>query len=178
MTPGAPTFRISAGDAMELIDRAAQARLLGALGEAYPRESVVEFGFAGLDHNVLAVNLRYLEEHGLIKVTWMGDVELGAPPQAAIVTAKGVDFLQDDGGLTAVLGVVTVRLEAETLRALLQRKIIEVEGDALVKQRLMDQLRSLPGEALKNVVLRVVDAGINNAPRALEILQGAIMGAG
>src|SRR5882672_5223716 len=41
----------------------------------------------------------------------------------ATITVKGLDFLQDDGGLGAILNVVTVRFEAETLRALIEAKV-------------------------------------------------------
>ena len=38
-------------------------------------------------------------------------------------TEKAFDFLAEDGGLSAVLGVVTVRLDSETLRELVSLKI-------------------------------------------------------
>ena len=47
------------------------------------------------------------------KITWGG----------ARITAKGIDFLEDDGGLSAILGVVTVKLHADTLREMLAKKI-------------------------------------------------------
>lgn len=67
--------------------------------------------------------LQYLEEHGLCK----SGVMIGADGHLALgesrITAAGLDFLEDDGGLSAILGVVTVRLHADTIRALIDAKI-------------------------------------------------------
>ena len=39
----------------------------------------------------------------------------------------GIDFLTDDGGLSAILGVVTVKLHSDTIQALIAAKIDQAE---------------------------------------------------
>ena len=41
------------------------------------------------------------------------------------ITAKGLDFLEDDGGLSAILGAITVKLDPDDLRALIAARIEE-----------------------------------------------------
>ena len=52
------------------------------------------------------------------------------------ITAKGVDFIRDDGGLSAILSVQTVKLHEDTLKELLsiaiqQAKLPEPEKESI-----------------------------------------------
>ncbi|WP_148301429.1 hypothetical protein [Asaia prunellae] len=76
------------------------------------------------------------------------------------ITPKGLDFLQDDGGLSAILNVVTVRLEAETLRELVTARIDASSEPAAKKAEAKSLLRGLSEEALKAVVAKLVEMGI------------------
>jgi hypothetical protein len=61
----------------------------------------------------------------------------------AKITARGLDFLEDDGGLGAILNVVTIRLEADTLRQLLETKINASDMPEADKQTLLAKLKIL-----------------------------------
>lgn len=121
----------------------------------------------------LHANLVYLAEHNLIK--------LNANPQDSplhileniTATAKGIDFLLDDGGLGAILDVQTVRLHNDTLIAL--EDIIRVANIPEEQQKgLIAKLRDLPADALKHLTLQLLTQGILNLPHALQIIQTAL----
>lgn len=109
----------------------------------------------------------YLFEHGLIEIdhdrhdnkVFVGKMRL---------TQSGIDFLKDDGGLSAILGTVTVRLHADTIRDLIEAKIIESSDiSAEDKPRLVAALKGLREEGLKQLTQRIVTYGLD---------QGAVSG--
>ncbi len=152
----------------ELLDRAYQRELLNELAALYPKRGT----FQTDDRNRLVVNLHYLTEHGLINAEFprllSGEVQYGP----ALITAKGLDFIQDDGGLSAILGVVTVKLHDDTIRRLLIDKVQASEEPDGVKERLVDAIKSAPAETLKTVVQKTLEAGIQSLPNAVQLLQG------
>src|SRR6478672_9982665 len=118
-----------------MLDRALQRQILDLLKGHYPR-SAIPVRDLDLSEEEAAANLRYLEEHGLCEsgVTSGADGHFAfgartSPPPAP-------DFLEDDGGLSAILGVVTVRLHADTIRALIDAKIETSSLPAEEKSRL------------------------------------------
>ena len=152
-----------------ILDRTVQRQLLETLAAAYPVQ--VEIEPLGLDNAIASANLRYLEEHGL--VTNMECDVLGAPYQILVssITARGMDFLADDGGLSAILGVTVVKLHADTLRELIASKIAASTLPPGEKKRLVEALRSLPAEALKHLTKRLLDAALDHVPDAILLLQ-------
>jgi hypothetical protein len=86
--------------------------------------------------------------------------------QGAKITAKGLDFLADDGGLSAVLGTVTVRLHADSIKELLLAKVEASAVPAEKKSWLRKQLDAATGETIKKVVnalLRLVEQAAKSA---------------
>lgn len=156
---------------MELLDRALQHQLLNGLANAYPAPlSAQAIGFTQ-DSGAWNVNVQYLAEHGLVEAEGIDTLDGTFFTPRARITAKGLDFLQDDGGLTAILGVLTVRLDAETIRALIEDKIEETPMPAEEKSRLMKWLSTASSEALKEATKRLVAAALDHAPQALRLLQ-------
>ncbi|UVK45701.1 hypothetical protein BPNPMPFG_001261 [Mesorhizobium sp. AR07] len=82
----------------------------------------------------------------------------------ASITAKGLDFIADDGGLGAILGVVTVRLHGDTLRELLISRVESSDEDDTVKQKVVAKLKDIPGEALGALVTKALDASLASLP--------------
>jgi hypothetical protein len=157
------------------LDRTYQRKLLELLAQSYPRPHDVRQLFNGMDDAATeryAANLMYLEEHGLadsaIRYGVDGHMASGLPR----ITAKGMDFLADDGGLSAILGVVTVKLHEDTLKELIGARIEESDLPAPEKSRLLDQMKSLPAEAIKHLSLKLIDAGLANWPAALQAIEG------
>jgi hypothetical protein len=87
------------------------------------------------------------------------------------ITAAGLDFLADDGGLSAILGVVTVRLHEDTIKALLIEQVERSSAPDDLKTKLKSQIKSLPAEALKTVTTEGLKAGLTHIPDAMSWLE-------
>lgn len=155
------------------VDRPFQRRLLEKLYEAYPRQ--LQLGELGLDMQQkdphLVFNAKYLGEHGLIEANVLEPYSGSPMFVAACITAKGIDFLEDDGGLSAVLNVVTVRFEAETLKALLAARVDASDLPPEQKSKLKAKLQALGEDALKEVTKRLLSAALDHVPTAFQMLQ-------
>ena len=61
------------------------------------------------------------------------------------ITAKGIDFMMQDGGLSAILNTKIVKLHPDTIRDLLQNRI---QASSLEnKEELIDKIKSIPIES-------------------------------
>jgi len=145
---------------MPKFDRDLQHRILAHLNDLYPESGQwLRAAFPDVTGVELDANLRYLAEHGLIAVVWFG-----AEPVEAILTARGADFLADDGGLSAILNVVTVRLDADSLKALLIEQVEKSEGEPSAKAKLIGQIKALSGKARETAVTETVKKGLPYVP--------------
>ena len=156
------------------LDRDAQRRILSRLAEDYPETVSADFLYQVIEPYKLAANSSYLQEHGLIEATYFGPKEIGNALQTARLTHKGLDFLLDDGGLSAILGVVTIQLHEDSIKELIAAQISASDLAPPDKQRYLDQLRELPAETTKHLVLKMVDAGLANWQKALPLLQSIL----
>ena len=160
-----------------ILDRELQRQILNVAATAYPRPVGHELDklYEPLDDHVLAANLRYLEQHGLIEpksvyISVDGLFSFGN----VLITHTGMDFLADDGGLSAILGVVTVKLETEQLRAILAAKIMSSDLSSERKSTLIDAIRELPAEGLKHLTMKIVDTGWDNLDSLMALIQNAL----
>jgi hypothetical protein len=155
----------------ELLNRSFQHDILQLLANSYPQSTDPNKDFAGIDDNSLSVNLMYLSEHGLVTVNSQtllsGDIIIGS----AKITARGLDFLAADGGLSAVLGVVTVKLHDETIRDLLINRIDTSDADPTTKGQLTSAIRRLPADALTLLMKKALENGIEALPAAIAPLR-------
>ncbi|MFC3180900.1 hypothetical protein [Cypionkella sinensis] len=158
----------------ELLSRGLQRQILTDLAGVYPKRVNISGAWDDVDRNTLIVNLRYLTEHHMVDMQWLalqnGEMKLGAP----CITARGLDFLQDDGGLSAILGVVTVKLHDDSIKALLIARVNSTDAEEGVKDQLKDAIRSLPAEATKSVAMRLLEYGVSQSPLALAAFQKLI----
>lgn len=144
----------------ELLDRSLQKDMLNILAESYPNFVDVPRTFAHISENVVRVNLCYLGEHGLVDVRTAQALNAPLAVLRAAITASGLDFLQDDGGLGAVLGVVTVKFHDETIKTLLADRVRAEVHDPTVRDRLLDTIKGLPADATKNIAEKVIEYGV------------------
>ncbi len=162
---------------MELINVGFIHEVLTRLGESYP-DSV---GLAELqgrwENRVLRVNLRYMEQHGLIVRRVEATNGLDDEGTTFIeMTQGGVDFVLKDGGLSALLNVKTVRLHQDTVRALLVRAVETSEDDGGVKEKLLEQLKSLPAQAIETTANTVLEAMLHRmGPLAIQLLRTVLV---
>ena len=122
------------------------------------------------DLNELGANVAYLEEHGLVDAKWDGNRSVGKVQ----ITAKGLDFLADDGGLSAILGVVTIRLHEDTLKAILIDRVDASGEPETVKSKIKEQIRALPAEGMKTITTELLKGLLARVPDALPLLQSLL----
>jgi hypothetical protein len=157
---------------MKHLDRGSQRNLLNQLAERYPEPADNFFDHTDLHHSD-SVNLHYLEGHGLVELGRSDPFSIrhtfgekkfnGSKPNGSVrITEAGMDFIQDDGGLTSILGTVTVKLHADTIRDLIDAKI--VESNAIPEQEktaLREALKGLKEEGLKQLTTRLISYGLD-----------------
>jgi len=153
-------------------NRDVEKQILQRLLESYPKQVNVQ-GWKG-EFPTLDKEINYLDAHGLI--VGLVSKEIGGSKKAiaATLTEKGIDFLADDGGLSAILGVVTVKLHADTIKDLLAKEINHSTLPPEDKKRFLDRLRELPAESTKHLVNTLVaegaKAGLQHASSASQWL--------
>ena len=147
-----------------MLNRELQRKLLEELTNFYPakwKSIVSEFDYENKEE--VTYNLYYLQEHRLVELLCSKQIGCPIPPiVSAGITAKGIDFLQDDGGLSAILGTVTVKLHADTIRDLIDAKIIE--STAIPEQEkpaLRKALKGMKEEGLKQLTTRLISHGLD-----------------
>ena len=151
------------------LDRIKQLAMLKALASVYPRYTteVVETE-AGEDE---LANLWYLKEQGLVEGALEMSLSQSFIFQGAKITAKGLDFLEDDGGITAILGTVTVRLHADSIKALLIDRIDSSGVPAEKKSWLKKQLDVASSESIKKLINTLLDQGVKHAPDLMRLTE-------
>lgn len=165
-----------------ILDRDLQLELLRKIADCYPF-TWIDFDKRpnSEDYLNIAINLNYLKGHGLLSEDATivrpstsgngGGVILISKPK---ITEKGLDFLKDDGGLSAILGVVTVRFEADTIRTILQLKVNQSDLSPVDKQRLRGVLQELPAENIKHLSTKIVDVGWDNLGSLMNLIQSSL----
>jgi hypothetical protein len=151
------------------LDRSKQLAMLQALAAVYPRYT----GDLGVDlvtENELA-NLWYLKEQGLVEGGLDMSISQSFIFQETKITAKGLDFLADDGGMSAILGTITVRLHADTIKDLLLARIDASNASPEKKSWIRKQLDLASTETIKKIVGSVVDEGIKRAPDLIQLVE-------
>jgi hypothetical protein len=166
-----------AGETLMRLDRDLQREILTLLADAHPRAPELADVRALHDRvgeDALASNLLYLEGHGLLTsgITMSLDGSIMIALAAQEITSKGLDFIQDDGGISAILGVVTVRLHSDTIKDLIEAKVRDSDLPPADKKRWLDLLRSLPADATRQLVHKLMEKGLENAPAALALIGG------
>ncbi|WP_260679849.1 hypothetical protein [Serratia liquefaciens] len=147
---------------MDKFDRELQRYILSICIEAYPAYTEWD-GFSPdimqHDNVMLSANIIYLAEHGLITIRQQRSDDPYSFLDNMRATCKGVDFMQNDGGLSAILNVKTIKLHRETIVVL--EDLIAIsnmsEGDKEIAKSTLSELST---EALKALVQTVTTAGL------------------
>jgi hypothetical protein len=156
-----------------MFSREKQREILLQLREVYPAHTSFSV-HTEEEAREVAVNLKYLEEHGLciadVQIQISSDatfIQLGA----CSITARGLDFLEDDGGLSAILGVVTVKLHADTIRDLIAAKIEATAMPAEEKSALKRRLGGLSQKALEVAATDLVRDWLGSSARRRSLVE-------
>lgn len=157
------------------IDRTIQKAVLDRLADAYPNPVHTD-GLSDLfdDTRMLTACCAYLHEHGLIRAKITDFMSEGRELLYAEISAKGIDFLADDGGLSAILGPVTIKFHEDSLRQMIELRLAKASDQQVApeeKTQLVQALRGLPADSIKHLTTRLLDLGMDNLPRAVEIVR-------
>lgn len=153
------------------LDRARQLEMLQALADVYPGYTV-DLG-NGKPNKEDLENLWYLKEQNLIEGALEMSIEQSFIFQGVRITAKGVDFLADDGGVSAILGTVTVKLHADTIKELMLARVENSSVSSEKKSWLKKQLETASSETIKKIVGAVLDEGFKHAPDLIRLVEQA-----
>nr|WP_315299925.1 hypothetical protein [Raoultella terrigena] len=153
---------------MERFERNRQRNILEILLKSYPSRlpiddwNAIYTMFDGPDHLYdYYANLLYLEEHDLIKSGIRKVSHSFRYSQEDIfITAKGIDFIRDDGGLGAILNVQTIKFHREAVVILEDLIAISNMNDEQ-KEKAKSTLGEMSTEALKTVVQAATTAGLS-----------------
>lgn len=162
-----------------MIDRGLQHYILCELRDAYPNsvDYSKKYDYDSDEYNKLIANLVYLRSHGLISkesIVCSKTMDLGNSYQPAhtSITHIGLDFLEDDGGLSAILNTVTVKFDTEQLKRIIESKIKESDLSSDEKSSAISTIKSLPAESIKHLTTRALDYGLDNISmmRLIEVI--------
>ena len=156
---------------MEKLDREYQFQILRAAAEVFPQPLFVHGDLVGRNGSDIELNCAYLEEHDLIRLTWVGSENSGRVVLSVLITAVGMDYLANDGGLPAILNVLTVRLETDSVKQIFIERVRSAQGDRTVKDRLVEQIKNLSAEKLKEMTKRALSAGLTSLPNSLSLVE-------
>ncbi|AZG99296.1 TPA: hypothetical protein ACPUE9_001293 [Proteus mirabilis] len=113
---------------------------------------------------IFQANVMYLEQHGLLDTGYENEHQYPAmrwsPSQLYFlrITNKGIDFLLADGGLSAILGIKTIKIHNEPIE-----KLTEIIQNADLapeeKQKISELIKEKGTEA---VISKLIDSIANN----------------
>ena len=128
----------------------------------------------GTERNLYS-NLWYLDQHGLIENFHLNtrapyeDITDLILIERIKITTKGVDFICDDGGISAIINVTTIKIHNETLDKLEDINNISSLTPA-EKATYLGKLKELPLDATKHLLLKLLDLGLSRTPDVIQLI--------
>ncbi len=154
-----------------MLDRNRQKQILATLAACYPNHST---DVIDVHSSADIANLHYLKEHELVSANLKVTIGGSFVFQDAKITAKGMDFLADDGGLSAILGTITIKLHADSIKELLNSRIASLDIPEEKRNWLKTQVNLLSGEALKAITKSLVEQGLSHIPDLFSWVQASM----
>lgn len=153
------------------LNRDLQRSVLEALREVYPEEIDDPEDLPGFDLPEFVGNVYYLHEHELIDMQDINALGVSMRVGSCAITATGLDFLEDDGGVSAILNTVTVKFDQADLTRILESGIASSDLPEKEKSNLVKTLRKLPSDAIKSLSMRLLHEGVDRLPDALQLIR-------
>ncbi|MFA9394779.1 MAG: hypothetical protein ACERJ1_08715 [Halodesulfovibrio sp.] len=100
--------------------------------------------------------IQYLAENELIESRKTG---YSVSPEICI-TAKGIDFLKEDGGFSAKLKTVTVKFDPESTQELIKYLIRSSQMEKNEQNKIIEKVKHLPQTATEKLLDKITDAGL------------------
>lgn len=154
---------------MSKFNRYLQREILALAIDAYPayighKHSKIPASYELLKNakeDLVYPNIHYLHEHSLINFDKIGYRNNNSNPLAWVkATSHGIDFVQQDGGLSAILNVKTIRFHKDTIVVLEDLIAISNMNDT-DKEKAKSILSELPVDAIKTVVQTLTTTALN-----------------
>ena len=159
---------------MSNFDRNLQFQLLELAVNSYP--DTIEYedipdALTSMDSKKLIKNIAYLNEEGLISGGVKRYVD-GIEPAIELITATkdAINLLSEDGSISESLKVVTVKLHDDSL-SVIRDFIKQNVSDPEERKSYLQQIKELPADATKHIVLELVGKGLAQVPNAVQWLQ-------
>lgn len=159
------------------LDRTMQLEILEELKGLYPNSYPTQRLKCFKDGDKFNGNIMYLVEHGLVDgktKTSMSRENHGTYVIKAKITAEGLDFLEDDGGLGAILNKVVVTFDTDDLHKLIKQKLDAEEVEPEKKSELLKTIRNLPSEGARAVYIRLLNYGLDKVPDVYDLLKNSL----
>jgi len=146
------------------IDRNQQRLILEILANDYPKGSSECLDrlreLQENDSDMFFGNLQYLKMHGLIEAENMilgnGNYQFVFPK----LTAKGIDYLLQDGGLSAIIPTQIIKLHPNTLTSFFEQAIAASKIADQEKHSLIARIKRLPGDGLIHLLKELIEKNI------------------
>lgn len=126
--------------------------------------------FSGVDREALFRALSYLDAHGYIQNHCQQMMDNGWTWGGAQLTATGLDYLSEDGGLTAEEKIITVKLDEDTIKALMCSAVERSSAPDAEKTTLKQRIKSMGTAALKDLIPDLLSKGIESTPDLIQWL--------
>ncbi len=152
-----------------VLDRKLQREVLLVLRECYPESvQISNIDITHDDENNYHANLTYLHEHDLIEAEIQKIIGVYHKVLTARITVHGLDFLEDDGGMSAILQTVTVKFDSDNVRKILEEKVIAANIPQEQKETALDKIKGASGSVLKDIITDMIKKGLDH-PKLLAI---------
>ncbi|WP_436882823.1 hypothetical protein [Enterobacter asburiae] len=141
---------------------------LGYVALPEPEEHIASV-LAKYEKESIAINLNYLLEHGVI---YPSD-RIRMDPVRLLefkITAKGIDNILSDGGLSALFNVVTIKFADDEMAKLVD-VIKNSNVDEAKKSYLLDTLKKIPAESLTQCLTSMTVQALGKMPDAVQWLE-------
>ncbi|NDL70524.1 hypothetical protein [Vreelandella alkaliphila] len=175
-----------------MIEKACYINILKKLAQDYPSEKP-HYEFKWHDNkDIESVNMHYLHESGFVEIERVHKV--GVVPmypgsmsrpiktqpkrgKAKIIKA-GMDYLREDGGLTAELNILTIRLHPDTISDIRELLTARIDASNAIceddKPEAKDWIGNLKDEGVKQLTTRLISLGIDKGALTLQQLKELI----
>jgi hypothetical protein len=169
------------------MNRKFQKAILTELRGYYPHHACVDDLFAALGgeryfdedgwyHSAL-YNMAYLMGHGLIDAnveTDKDNADLFLLSDFAKITPAGLDFLEDDGGISAILNTVTVKFDVENIRSLVEAGLLKANLPEEKRSTLLQAIKNAPATVLQTAITKLVEVGMSDPVGSIKALASAL----
>ena len=145
--------------------------------DAYPDNTMA----SSFDMNIIVkagnrkifANIHYLHEHGLIVLEEQQSDDPHIILDHLRATKHGIDFLLNDGGLSAILNVQTIRIHRETIVAIEDLVALSNLPEP-EKSSIVSRLRELPADAIKHLTNELITKALVATPAVIQLIQTAL----